>query len=64
VHGTRIQAAPDPNERPMHCHHEKLVVIDDEVRLCRWHRPEPITAVIATTHPSFRRAGAWAGVAR
>lgn len=31
VRGTRIKAALDSNERPMHCHHEKLVVIDDEV---------------------------------
>jgi phosphatidylserine/phosphatidylglycerophosphate/cardiolipin synthase-like enzyme len=33
VRGTRIKAALDSNERPMHCHHEKLVVIDDEVAL-------------------------------
>ena len=31
VHGTRIKAALDSHERPMHCHHEKLVVIDDDV---------------------------------
>ena len=31
VRGTRIKAALDSNERPLHCHHEKLVVIDDEV---------------------------------
>jgi phosphatidylserine/phosphatidylglycerophosphate/cardiolipin synthase-like enzyme len=31
VRGTRIKAALDAHERPMHCHHEKLVVIDDEV---------------------------------
>jgi phosphatidylserine/phosphatidylglycerophosphate/cardiolipin synthase-like enzyme len=31
VHGTRVKTALDSNERPMHCHHEKLVVIDDEV---------------------------------
>jgi len=31
VHGTRIKVALDSNERPMHCHHEKLVVIDDEI---------------------------------
>jgi phosphatidylserine/phosphatidylglycerophosphate/cardiolipin synthase-like enzyme len=31
VHGTRIKVALDPHERPMHCHHEKLVVIDDEL---------------------------------
>jgi phosphatidylserine/phosphatidylglycerophosphate/cardiolipin synthase-like enzyme len=31
VRGTRIKTALDSNERPMHCHHEKLVVVDDEV---------------------------------
>jgi len=31
VRGTRIQAVLDSTERPMHCHHEKVVVIDDEV---------------------------------
>jgi phosphatidylserine/phosphatidylglycerophosphate/cardiolipin synthase-like enzyme len=29
--GTRIRCALDPHERPMHCHHEKIVVIDDRV---------------------------------
>ena len=28
---TRIQCALDPKERPMHCHHEKTIVIDDRV---------------------------------
>jgi phosphatidylserine/phosphatidylglycerophosphate/cardiolipin synthase-like enzyme len=27
----RVQVAADPKERPMHCHHEKLVIVDDEV---------------------------------
>jgi phosphatidylserine/phosphatidylglycerophosphate/cardiolipin synthase-like enzyme len=30
VRGTRIKVALDSNERPLHCHHEKVVVIDDE----------------------------------
>jgi phosphatidylserine/phosphatidylglycerophosphate/cardiolipin synthase-like enzyme len=29
--GTRIEAVPDPKERPMHCHHEKICVIDDQI---------------------------------
>jgi phosphatidylserine/phosphatidylglycerophosphate/cardiolipin synthase-like enzyme len=29
--GTRVQCALDSHERPMHCHHEKLVIIDGEV---------------------------------
>jgi phosphatidylserine/phosphatidylglycerophosphate/cardiolipin synthase-like enzyme len=28
---TRIKVALDANERPLHCHHEKLVLIDDEL---------------------------------
>ena len=31
TNGTRIQCALDANERPMHCHHEKTIVIDDRV---------------------------------
>jgi phosphatidylserine/phosphatidylglycerophosphate/cardiolipin synthase-like enzyme len=31
VRGTRVQCALDSHERPMHCHHEKLVVVDGEV---------------------------------
>src|SRR5439155_8063483 len=29
--GTRIEMELDAKERPMHCHHEKLVVVDDRV---------------------------------
>ncbi|GAC1490430.1 MAG: phospholipase D-like domain-containing protein [Solirubrobacteraceae bacterium] len=29
--GTQIRCVLDSHERPMHCHHEKLVVIDDRV---------------------------------
>jgi phosphatidylserine/phosphatidylglycerophosphate/cardiolipin synthase-like enzyme len=31
IHGTRVVCALDSHERPMHCHHEKLVIVDDEV---------------------------------
>ncbi len=31
VHGTRVEVALDAKERPMHCHHEKLVLVDDRV---------------------------------
>ena len=31
VHGTRIKLGLDSKERPMHCHHEKLIVVDDEI---------------------------------
>ena len=29
--GTRIEMELDAKERPMHCHHEKLVIVDDRV---------------------------------
>ena len=29
--GTRIRCALDAKERPMHCHHEKTIVIDDRI---------------------------------
>jgi phosphatidylserine/phosphatidylglycerophosphate/cardiolipin synthase-like enzyme len=29
--GSRVQVALDVHERPMHCHHEKLVIVDGEV---------------------------------
>ena len=31
IGGTRISMALDAHERPMHCHHEKLVLVDDRV---------------------------------
>jgi phosphatidylserine/phosphatidylglycerophosphate/cardiolipin synthase-like enzyme len=31
VDGTRVRCALDSKERPMHCHHEKIVVVDDRV---------------------------------
>jgi phosphatidylserine/phosphatidylglycerophosphate/cardiolipin synthase-like enzyme len=29
--GSRIHYAADPKERPLHCHHEKIIVVDDEI---------------------------------
>src|SRR4051812_13814663 len=31
IRGTKIQCQLDACTRPMHCHHEKLVIVDDEV---------------------------------
>ncbi len=31
IRDTRIQCALDSKERPMHCHHEKTIVIDDRI---------------------------------
>jgi phosphatidylserine/phosphatidylglycerophosphate/cardiolipin synthase-like enzyme len=31
MRGSRVACALDNRERPMHCHHEKLVIVDDDV---------------------------------
>jgi phosphatidylserine/phosphatidylglycerophosphate/cardiolipin synthase-like enzyme len=31
IRGTRVEYALDARERPMHCHHEKLVIVDGEL---------------------------------
>jgi phosphatidylserine/phosphatidylglycerophosphate/cardiolipin synthase-like enzyme len=31
IRGTRVQCALDSQERPMRCHHKKLVIVDGEV---------------------------------
>jgi phosphatidylserine/phosphatidylglycerophosphate/cardiolipin synthase-like enzyme len=31
TNGTRVRCALDSRERPMHCHHEKIVIVDGEV---------------------------------
>ena len=31
IRGTRVRCALDSKERPMHCHHEKIVIVDGEV---------------------------------
>jgi phosphatidylserine/phosphatidylglycerophosphate/cardiolipin synthase-like enzyme len=31
AHGTKIEAACDARSRALHCHHEKLVIVDDEI---------------------------------
>jgi len=35
-----IHCALDNRERPLHCHHEKMIVIDDRVGLRRRYRPD------------------------
>jgi hypothetical protein len=32
IRGTRVRVALDSHERPMHCHHEKLVIVDGPTR--------------------------------
>jgi phosphatidylserine/phosphatidylglycerophosphate/cardiolipin synthase-like enzyme len=31
LRGSRVVCALDPHERTMHCHHEKIVIVDDEI---------------------------------
>jgi phosphatidylserine/phosphatidylglycerophosphate/cardiolipin synthase-like enzyme len=61
VRGTRIRVELDACTRPLHCHHEKLVIIDDEVAFVggidfttlagdRWDHPH---------HPSRAPAIGW-----
>ena len=68
--GTRIQCELDAKERPMHCHHEKTIVIDDRVafvggidltsavgRSIRLgSSPEPGTRSVGTTRPPGSKA--------
>jgi phosphatidylserine/phosphatidylglycerophosphate/cardiolipin synthase-like enzyme len=37
--GSRVQYAGDTKERPLHCHHEKIIVIDDEVAFVNGMEP-------------------------
>lgn len=64
LRGTRVQVGLDAHERPMHCHHEKLVIVDGEVAFVggidltslqgdRWDTPD---------HPARGRLG-WHDVA-
>ncbi len=64
VRGTRIRSALDSNERPLHCHHEKIVMVDDDLAFVggidltdlggdRWDTP---------AHPARGRLG-WHDVA-
>ena len=64
IAGTRIQCALDARERPMHCHHEKTILVDDRIAFVggidltnfngdRWDTPD---------HPP-RGAAGWHDVA-
>jgi phosphatidylserine/phosphatidylglycerophosphate/cardiolipin synthase-like enzyme len=60
VRGTRIKVALDCNERPMHCHHEKLVVIDDELAFVGGIDVTDLGGDRYDT-PEHRDGGGWAG---
>jgi phosphatidylserine/phosphatidylglycerophosphate/cardiolipin synthase-like enzyme len=58
--GTRIQVALDSRERPMHTHHEKLVLVDGEVAFVGGIdlTDSPIDRFDTSDHP-YRRVSGW-----
>jgi phosphatidylserine/phosphatidylglycerophosphate/cardiolipin synthase-like enzyme len=64
VHGTRIRCEPDPREHPFHCHHEKTIVIDDELAFVGGIDMTDLAGdrFDVSDHPARRRLG-WHDVA-
>lgn len=64
VRATRIHCEVDPREHPFHCHHEKTVVVDDEVAFVGGVDLTDLGGdrFDVTTHPARRRIG-WHDVA-
>jgi phosphatidylserine/phosphatidylglycerophosphate/cardiolipin synthase-like enzyme len=64
VRATRIRCEPDPREHPFHCHHEKTIVIDDELAFVGGIDMTDLAGdrFDVSTHPARRRLG-WHDVA-
>ncbi len=62
--GTKIEVALDSRERPLHTHHEKLIVIDDEVAFVGGIdlTDDPVDRFDGSDHP-YRRVRGWHDVA-
>ncbi len=62
--GTRIQVALDHHERPMHTHHEKLILVDGEVAFVGGIdlTDDPVDRYDGTDH-TYRRVDGWHDVA-
>jgi phosphatidylserine/phosphatidylglycerophosphate/cardiolipin synthase-like enzyme len=62
--GTRIQVALDSHERPLHTHHEKLIVVDDEVAFVGGIdlTDDPVDRFDGSDH-AYRRVYGWHDVA-
>jgi phosphatidylserine/phosphatidylglycerophosphate/cardiolipin synthase-like enzyme len=62
--GTKIQAALDSRERPMHTHHEKLIVVDGEVAFVGGIdlTDDPVDRFDGSDHV-YRRVAGWHDVA-
>ena len=58
--GTRIECLLDPHERPMHTHHEKIIVIDDELAYVGGLDPTHFTSdrYDSSEHP-LREGSGW-----
>lgn len=56
---TRIRAKPDPREHPMHCHHEKTVVVDGTVAFVNGIDTTDLAGdrYDSSAHPARRRLG-------
>jgi phosphatidylserine/phosphatidylglycerophosphate/cardiolipin synthase-like enzyme len=64
VRGTRIRCEPDPREHPFHCHHEKTIVVDDELAFVGGIDMTDLAGdrFDISAHPARRRLG-WHDVA-
>jgi phosphatidylserine/phosphatidylglycerophosphate/cardiolipin synthase-like enzyme len=62
--GTKIQVALDNRERPLHTHHEKLIVVDDEVAFVGGIdlTDDPVDRFDGSDH-AYRRVYGWHDVA-
>ena len=61
VRDSSVQCALDQREAPMHCHHEKIVIVDGDARLRRRHRLHRARRRPARRAPTTRRAARSAG---
>jgi phosphatidylserine/phosphatidylglycerophosphate/cardiolipin synthase-like enzyme len=64
ANGSRIQVALDSHERPLHTHHEKLIVVDDEIAFVGGIdlTDDAVDRFDGSDHP-YRRARGWHDVA-
>jgi phosphatidylserine/phosphatidylglycerophosphate/cardiolipin synthase-like enzyme len=64
VRGTRIDCRTDPREHPVHCHHEKTIVVDDRVAFVGGIDLTDLAGdrFDSSAHPARRRLG-WHDVA-
>ena len=63
VRGTHIRGALDKRNRPMHCHHEKLIIVDGTMAFVGWHRSDRSAGDRFDGPPQTRRRS-WDGTTR